>query len=115
MVRSRRRAGLLAGALAGLLAALWQPAASERLSFDWLTWATEDRSQTADASVVVISLDRPLLRSHGVPGEARLKREGMAELVTRIAELHPRAIGLDVEFPSAREAVGDAALADALA
>jgi len=112
---SRRFVGLSVGAVLGLALAAWRPVGSERASFDWLTWATEERGQTADAAVVVVEIDRALLKTHGVPGEARLKREGLAELVTRLAELKPRAIGLDVEFPSAREHAGDAQLLDAIA
>lgn len=110
------RASLLAlGAGAGLCAGVLASGWSVRASFDWLTWATEDRGAVADTAVVVIALDRDLLKAHGVPGETRMTRAGMALLVRKLAELKPRAIGLDVEFPRAREPEGDAALRDALA
>lgn len=111
MLRSRLALILALGAGAGLAAGSGSP----RASFDWLSWATEERGAAADGAVVVIALDRELLARHGVPGEARMTRAGMAELVGRIAACKPRAIGLDVEFPKAREPEGDAALAAALA
>ena len=115
LLRSRRYFVLVLGACAGMAVGLGAMGWSARASFDWLTWATEERGAVADASVVVIALDRELLRTHGAPGEARLTRAGMALLVRRLAELKPRAIGLDVEFPRAREPEGDQALAEALA
>jgi adenylate cyclase len=81
----------------------------ENLTLDWRFLLAGERP--APSGVVIVAIDDQTL------SEARdhtPSRQMFAQLVRAVADLHPRAVALDIAFPDSKDAMVDAELADAL-
>jgi adenylate cyclase len=81
----------------------------ENLTLDWRFLLAGARP--APPGVVVVAIDDQTLNEADGHG---LSREMLARIVRVLAQVHPRAVALDIAFPDSKDAKADAELADAL-
>src|ERR1700684_3021950 len=81
----------------------------ENLTLDWRFLLAGRRPPPS--GVVIVAIDDQTLSAAENHAPSR---QMFAQLVRAIADLHPRAVALDVAFPDAKDAMIDAKLADAL-